>query len=410
MQRSCDARASGDGADGPPAGLPWRHAQTCRSCPACPTSPAIDFGRRLSPRPWTTRSPTSPPGLAYRFLFALFPFAIFLAALAALVAQAGSASATRAAQIMGAVGDNLPPDIAAAAQPQLQAVLGDTRPGLLTIGALVALWAATGGIGALHEGASTRRSTSRRRGFVAKTGVAVALTLLGTLGILVAFVTIVGGSLLTEQARPDARDPGGDVGRRSRCSAGRSMLVLVALAVAVLLRFAPNVAVRSAGAGRRLRVRHRLAGRDRAVRVLRRELRELLEHVWRAGRGRRADAVVLPDRVMLLLAAELTALLAKDHAPERIAARQRETKGRRGRRGADRSRRLEPARPRSRLPHGQSRSWRRPAPAASRRRRRCWRSSSCCAGVIAGALAGLVTRDGPKGALTAAPTAGPGFG
>src|SRR4029079_5396255 len=82
--------------------------------------------------------------LAYRFLFAIFPFGIFVAALTALIANAiGFADPT--GQILGSLGDNLPPDIANSVRPQLEAVIGQTRPGLLTIGALLALWAATGG-------------------------------------------------------------------------------------------------------------------------------------------------------------------------------------------------------------------------------------------------------------------------
>src|SRR4051812_14954149 len=77
--------------------------------------------------------------LAYRFLFAIFPFGIFVAALTAFVTQAiGFAAPT--SQIMSSVGDNLPSDIASAVRPQLEAVLGDTKPGLLTLGAVLALW------------------------------------------------------------------------------------------------------------------------------------------------------------------------------------------------------------------------------------------------------------------------------
>src|SRR3982751_3090098 len=82
--------------------------------------------------------------LAYRFLFAIFPFGIFVAALSAFIANAvGFKDPT--GEIMGALGDNLPPHLAAGVKPQLEAVLGTTRPGLLTIGAVTALWAATGG-------------------------------------------------------------------------------------------------------------------------------------------------------------------------------------------------------------------------------------------------------------------------
>ena len=48
--------------------------------------------------------------LAYRFLFAIFPFGIFVAALTAFVAAAiGMADPT--GQILGALGDNLPREV-----------------------------------------------------------------------------------------------------------------------------------------------------------------------------------------------------------------------------------------------------------------------------------------------------------
>jgi membrane protein len=118
--------------------------------PRLPDSPAIAFAGRLVKQAMDDEVFDRAAGLAYRFLFALFPFAIFLAALAAYIAGwVGLGDPTD--DMMRAVGDNLPPDIAAQLTPQLQAVLGDTRPGLLTIGALGALWAAAGGIGALQN-------------------------------------------------------------------------------------------------------------------------------------------------------------------------------------------------------------------------------------------------------------------
>src|SRR5690242_19872064 len=81
--------------------------------------------------------------LAYRFLFAIFPFGIFVAALTAFVAQAfGIEDPT--GRILGSLSDNLPADVANGIRPQLEAVIGKTQPGLLTFGAIAALWAATG--------------------------------------------------------------------------------------------------------------------------------------------------------------------------------------------------------------------------------------------------------------------------
>jgi membrane protein len=176
--------------------------------------------------------------LAYRFLFAIFPFGLFVAALTAFVAQ-GIGMNDPSGQIMGALGDNLPPDVAAAVQPELQRVLDVARPGLLTIGALAALWAATGGTNALIKGTNKAFEVEDKRSFVVKTALAIALTLLATIGILVAFVTIVGGSLLTEQLAEQV----GIGGAWQTISLIRWPLVAVALtlAVAILFHFAPAI-------------------------------------------------------------------------------------------------------------------------------------------------------------------------
>jgi membrane protein len=136
--------------------------------------------------------------LAYRFLFAIFPFGIFVAALTAFVAGAvGIGDPT--GQIIGAVGDNLPQEIAAGIRPQLEAVIGTTRPGLLTFGAIAALWAATGGTNSLIKAMNRAYEVEETRPLLPRYALAIGLTLLASVGLLVAFVTIVGASLLTSQ-------------------------------------------------------------------------------------------------------------------------------------------------------------------------------------------------------------------
>jgi membrane protein len=176
--------------------------------------------------------------LAYRFLFAIFPFGIFVAALTAFIANAiGFADPT--SQIMGAIGDNLPAEIAKGVRPQLEEVIGKTQPGLLTFGALAALWAATGGMNALIKAMNRAWEVDETRAFVPKTALAIGLTLLGSVGIIASFVTIVGASLLTTEVA-------------TRLGIDRSVLdlatlllwplvfVLLTVAVAVLYHWAPN--------------------------------------------------------------------------------------------------------------------------------------------------------------------------
>ncbi len=262
-------------------------------------------------------------GLAYRFLFAIFPFAIFLAALAGFVAQVAGLQ-DPSGQLLGAVTDNLPPDIAAQVRPQLDAVLGNTKPGLLSIGAVLALWAAMGGIGAVMKAMNRAYEVEETRGFVPKTLRAALLTVFGALGILVAFVTVVGGSLLTQQAVQTFGIP---PAAWSAASVLRFpvVLVLVAVAVAILYRFGPNVAVSP---------RYTLIGGFAfAVTWL---VATVVFGVYVANfanysntYGALGGAVVLMlwfyiTALLLLVGAEITAQLAKEREPHKIAARKRE--------------------------------------------------------------------------------------
>src|SRR4029079_8894708 len=77
--------------------------------------------------------------IAYRFLFAIFPFGLFVAALGAFVATSLHI-ANPAEEIVGGLGDNLPPAIADALRPELERLLTTARADLLAIGAIAALW------------------------------------------------------------------------------------------------------------------------------------------------------------------------------------------------------------------------------------------------------------------------------
>ncbi|MEO5966289.1 MAG: YihY/virulence factor BrkB family protein [Candidatus Limnocylindrales bacterium] len=349
--------------------------------------------------------PERAAGLAYRFLFAVFPFAIFIAALAAFVAQ-GVGLGDPTEQILGAIGDNLPPDVAGQLAPQLRAVLGEARPGLLSIGAIAALWAATGGISSLIGAMNKAYDVDETRNFFVKTGIALALTAVGSIGILIAFVTIVGGSVLTEQA---VRTLGVGPDAWGAISLLRFPLVLalVAAAVAVLFRFGPNVAVSFRWTF--------IGGLVFAVGWL---LATIVFGLYVTNLGSYANTygalggvVVLMlwfyiTALLLLCAAELTSLLAKLHEPEKVDARRVETRAETttdGDKGADEGATDEGATdqqatdrstPGGRTPVGRTTG---AAPGVSatgkRRASRVFAAIVLVAGAVAGALAGRVAGD-----------------
>src|SRR5688572_14220762 len=136
--------------------------------------------------------------LAYRWLFAVFPFGIFLAALGAFVAS-WIGIQNPAQQIVDALGDNLPAELAAGVQPELERVIGQHQPGLVSLGALLALWAATAGMMTVIKSMNRAYDVDETRSAVVRYGLGIGLTIAAAVGLIISFVTIVGGSLLTEQ-------------------------------------------------------------------------------------------------------------------------------------------------------------------------------------------------------------------
>ena len=179
--------------------------------------------------------------IAYRFLFAVFPFGLFVAALSAFVATSLNVD-NPAEQIVAGLGDNLPPSIVEGLRPELERLLTSARGDLLTIGALAALWAATGGTNALVKGIHRAYEVPEQRPFLLRYVVAVGLTLLGAVGVIASFVTIVGSAMLTQQlaAQFGLGDQAFAVLQVLRWPA--VFLVLTA-AVAILFRYAPSIVV-----------------------------------------------------------------------------------------------------------------------------------------------------------------------
>jgi membrane protein len=177
--------------------------------------------------------------LAYRFLFAIFPFGLFLAATTSFAAGVlGLADPTRS--IIDGLGDNLPPELAGTIRPELEQVFGHPHFGLLSFGALVALWAATTGTMTVIKAMNRAYGVTEDRPIVRRYALGLALTVAGAIGIVIAFVTIVGGAFLTD-------DVAGRIGLGGAAWGTISLLrwpvvfaILVA-AAAVMYRIGPNL-------------------------------------------------------------------------------------------------------------------------------------------------------------------------
>ena len=177
--------------------------------------------------------------IAYRFLFAVFPFGLFVAALGAFVATYFHVD-NPAAQVVAGLGDNLPASIADSLRPELERLLTQARPDLLSVGAIGALWAATGGTNALVKGIHRAYDVPEDRPYLLRYAIAIALTLFAALGAIAAFVTVVGGAVLTEQV---SERLGLGAGATAAVELARLPLAFLGLTavVGVVYRYAPKV-------------------------------------------------------------------------------------------------------------------------------------------------------------------------
>ncbi|HEX5014773.1 MAG TPA: YihY/virulence factor BrkB family protein [Candidatus Limnocylindrales bacterium] len=179
--------------------------------------------------------------IAYRFLFAIFPFGLFVAALGAFVATSLHI-ANPAEEIVAGLGDNLPSSIADALRPELERLLSTARADLLAFGALAALWAATGGTNALVKGIHRAYDVPEQRPFLLRYVAAVGLTLLAAVGLIGSFVTIVGGAMLTQQLA-DRIGLGDQAFAVMQLLRWPAVFLVLTAAVAILYRYAPSIVV-----------------------------------------------------------------------------------------------------------------------------------------------------------------------
>jgi membrane protein len=136
--------------------------------------------------------------LAYRFLFAIFPFGLFLLASAAFAATAFGLGDPTGTIIKG-LGSNLPPALASAVQPELKHVLTQERFALVSSGAVLALFAALTGTMTVIKAMNRAYGVRDDRSFVRRYGLGLGLTVGASIGILIAFALAVGGAFLTEK-------------------------------------------------------------------------------------------------------------------------------------------------------------------------------------------------------------------
>ena len=132
--------------------------------------------------------------LAYRWLLALFPLAIMIAALSGLIAGTlGIKDPT--GDIIAAAGSSLPPEAAATIRPQLERILANRDGALLSLGLVLTIYAASSGMKALIKGLNRAYDVQETRPFWRQILIALALTILLGTAAVVSFVVMVTGQV-----------------------------------------------------------------------------------------------------------------------------------------------------------------------------------------------------------------------
>ncbi len=135
--------------------------------------------------------------VAYSFLLALFPFCIFLGAFAGYFGGAGLARA--AVEELFHV---LPGSVASAIEPEVMAVMGQSRFGLLTVGALISLFFATSAIESLRAALNVAYRVKETKTYPECILQSMFLVLLSALGLLAMSWGIIVGPQLAVRFRP----------------------------------------------------------------------------------------------------------------------------------------------------------------------------------------------------------------
>src|SRR5689334_22819157 len=113
--------------------------------------------------------------LAYAWLFAIFPFLIFVLTLFPYLPDRFRGSADR--QLHHAIHDALPARSAETIAGEVDRVLNEPKTGLLSIGLLLALWGASGGMSMTMSALDRAYDVERARPYIKQRFTAICLTI-----------------------------------------------------------------------------------------------------------------------------------------------------------------------------------------------------------------------------------------
>lgn len=131
--------------------------------------------------------------VAFSFTMSLFPAILFLFTLIPFIHN--FIPSVNSASIMEFMGTLMPESMFVTVESTVQDIVGKSRGGLLTFGALMALFLATNGTMSLTVAFSSRYQTIQKRGYIKKRLIAVGITLIMAFVLVLAILLLIGGQI-----------------------------------------------------------------------------------------------------------------------------------------------------------------------------------------------------------------------
>lgn len=177
--------------------------------------------------------------LSYYFLLALFPLLLFLTALFGYFAGAGAGIRLRQ-NLMDSLGSILPPSASDLVRTTLDEIIDGSGAGKLSLGLLVALWAASNGMGAISAALNIAYDVEESRSWLKERILAIALTIALATLIVSSLALILAGDWIADLAAGQFGfgEVFADVWNLLQWP---TALALVFLAFALIYHFAPNL-------------------------------------------------------------------------------------------------------------------------------------------------------------------------
>ncbi len=131
--------------------------------------------------------------VAFSFTMSVFPAVLFLFTLIPFIHN--FIPSVNSASIMEFMGTLMPPSIFETVEATIQDIVSHSRGGLLTFGALLALFLATNGTMSLMVAFSSRYQTIKKRGYLKMRLIAIGLTLIMAFVLVLAILLLIGGQI-----------------------------------------------------------------------------------------------------------------------------------------------------------------------------------------------------------------------